>query len=62
MPIFHQRYLVGKRVFDLAICLLLLPLGLVLSLACAIAILVDSPGPIFIAQERTGRDLSLIHI
>jgi lipopolysaccharide/colanic/teichoic acid biosynthesis glycosyltransferase len=56
MPIFHQRYLVGKRVFDLAICLLLLPLGLVLSLACAIAILVDSPGPIFIAQERTGRD------
>ena len=41
---------------DLAICLLLLPLGLVLSLACALAILVDSPGPIFIAQERTGRD------
>ncbi|MGI8606805.1 MAG: sugar transferase [Gaiellaceae bacterium] len=56
MPVIHQRYLVGKRVFDLAICLLLLPIALVLSLACAIAILLDSRGPIFIAQERTGRD------
>ncbi len=56
MPVVHQRYLVGKRVFDLVICVLLLPLALVLSLACAIAVLVDSPGPIFIAQERTGRD------
>jgi lipopolysaccharide/colanic/teichoic acid biosynthesis glycosyltransferase len=56
MPVLHPRYLVGKRAFDLAICLLLLPVALVLSLACAIAILVDSPGPIFIAQDRTGRD------
>lgn len=56
MPVVHPRYLVGKRAFDLAVCLLLLPLALVLSLACAIAILVDSRGPIFIAQERTGRD------
>lgn len=56
MPIFRKRYLVGKRAFDLAICLLLLPLALVLAFACAIAILVDSRGPIFIAQERTGRD------
>jgi lipopolysaccharide/colanic/teichoic acid biosynthesis glycosyltransferase len=56
MPVVHQHYLVGKRVFDLAICLLLLPLALVLSIVCVIAILVDSPGPIFIAQERTGRD------
>ncbi|HYM63808.1 MAG TPA: sugar transferase [Gaiellaceae bacterium] len=56
MPVAHRRYLVGKRAFDLVVCVLLLPLALVLSLACAIAILVDSPGPIFIAQERTGRD------
>ena len=56
MPVLHPRYLVGKRAFDLAICLLLLPLALVLSLASAIAILMDSRGPIFIAQERTGRD------
>jgi lipopolysaccharide/colanic/teichoic acid biosynthesis glycosyltransferase len=56
MPVLHPRYLVGKRAFDLAICLLLLPVALVLSLACAIAILMDSPGPIFIAQDRTGRD------
>ena len=56
MPVVHQHYLVGKRVFDLAICLLLLPIALVLSIVCVIAILVDSPGPVFIAQERTGRD------
>lgn len=56
MPVVHRRYLVGKRAFDLVVCVLLLPLALVLSLVCAIAILLDSPGPIFIAQERTGRD------
>jgi lipopolysaccharide/colanic/teichoic acid biosynthesis glycosyltransferase len=56
MPVAHPRYLTGKRMFDLAVCLLLLPLALVISLACAIAILADSPGPVFIAQERTGRD------
>jgi len=56
MPVVHRRYLVGKRAFDLVVCVLLLPLALVLSLVCAIAVLVDSRGPIFIAQERTGRD------
>ena len=56
MPVVHRRYLVGKRAFDLVVCVLLLPLALVLSLVCAIAILVDRRGPIFIAQERTGRD------
>jgi lipopolysaccharide/colanic/teichoic acid biosynthesis glycosyltransferase len=50
------RYLIAKRLFDLAICILLLPVVLPLLLLCALAIRLDSPGPIFIAQERTGRD------
>jgi lipopolysaccharide/colanic/teichoic acid biosynthesis glycosyltransferase len=58
MPIadVRRRYLIAKRLFDLAVCLLLLPVVLPLLLLCALAIGLDSPGPIFIAQERTGRD------
>jgi lipopolysaccharide/colanic/teichoic acid biosynthesis glycosyltransferase len=50
------RYLIAKRLFDLAVCVLLLPVVLPLLLLCALAIRLDSPGPVFIAQERTGRD------
>lgn len=58
MPIadVSRRYLIVKRLFDLAVCLLLLPVILPLLLLSALAIRLDSPGPIFIAQERTGRD------
>src|SRR6266508_1630687 len=44
------RYLIAKRLFDLAVCVL------PLLLLCGLAIRLDSPGPIVIAQERTGRD------
>lgn len=58
MPIadVSRRYLIIKRLFDLAVCVLLLPVVLPLFLLSALAIRLDSPGPIFIAQERTGRD------
>jgi lipopolysaccharide/colanic/teichoic acid biosynthesis glycosyltransferase len=49
-------YLVGKRAFDLAVCLLLLPVVVPLLFLCALAVVLDSPGPILIAQTRTGRD------
>lgn len=51
-----RRYLIAKRVFDVAVCILLLPVVVPLLLLCALAIRLDSPGPILIAQERTGRD------
>jgi len=51
-----RLYLVAKRAFDLAACLLLLPVVLLILLLCALAILLDSPGSVLIAQERTGRD------
>jgi lipopolysaccharide/colanic/teichoic acid biosynthesis glycosyltransferase len=55
MPALSGPYLIAKRAFDLAVCFVLLPVFLVLFLVCAVAIVVDSPGPILIAQERTGR-------
>jgi lipopolysaccharide/colanic/teichoic acid biosynthesis glycosyltransferase len=55
MPAVSGPYLIAKRLFDLAVCFVVLPFFLVLFLLCAAAIVVDSPGPILIAQERTGR-------
>jgi lipopolysaccharide/colanic/teichoic acid biosynthesis glycosyltransferase len=51
-----RRYLVTKRTFDFTMCILLLPVVVPLVLLCALAIGLDSQGPILIAQERTGRD------
>ena len=51
-----RGYLVSKRVFDLAVCLWLLPVVLPLLVICALAVRLDSPGRAFIAQERTGKD------
>lgn len=57
MPRASKSYLVGKRAFDLAVCMLLLPVVLPLLVLCAIAIFLDSPtGPVHIAQTRTGKD------
>jgi lipopolysaccharide/colanic/teichoic acid biosynthesis glycosyltransferase len=51
-----QLYPVAKRAFDLTVCLLLSPAVLPVLLLCALAIRLDSPGSILLAQERTGRD------
>jgi lipopolysaccharide/colanic/teichoic acid biosynthesis glycosyltransferase len=51
-----RGYLVSKRVFDLAVCLWLLPVVLPLLFICALAVRLDSPGRAFLAQERTGKD------
>jgi lipopolysaccharide/colanic/teichoic acid biosynthesis glycosyltransferase len=51
-----RRYLIAKRLFDLAVCILLLPVVLPLLLLCGLAIWLGSPGSVLIGQERTGRD------
>ncbi|MCG8607908.1 sugar transferase [bacterium] len=48
-------YSVAKRIFDLVISILLLPLALVLLATCYVAIKIDTPGPVFFFQRRTGR-------
>jgi lipopolysaccharide/colanic/teichoic acid biosynthesis glycosyltransferase len=45
----------AKRVLDVLVCLLLLPCVLLILALCALAILVDSPGPVLFFQQRTGR-------
>jgi lipopolysaccharide/colanic/teichoic acid biosynthesis glycosyltransferase len=45
-----------KRAFDLIVTVLSLPLVLPVAALCAVAIAIDSPGPIVFTQARTGRD------
>ena len=44
-----------KRLMDIGVCVLILPLVLLILVVCGIAIKLDSPGPLFFFQERTGR-------
>jgi lipopolysaccharide/colanic/teichoic acid biosynthesis glycosyltransferase len=52
---FRRHYAVAKRIFDLAMCIALLPIIAVVLSLCAIAIRLDSRGPVLFTQERTGR-------
>ena len=49
----HHR--VAKRVMDLTLCLLAMPVALSIIALCALAIRLGGPGPILFAQERTGK-------
>jgi lipopolysaccharide/colanic/teichoic acid biosynthesis glycosyltransferase len=49
-----DAYSVAKRVFDLVISVLLFPLALVILTLCYVAIKIDTPGPVFFFQRRTG--------
>ena len=51
-----HRYLVTKRLLDIAICLALLVVVVPALALCALAIRLDTPGPAFFTQVRTGRD------
>jgi len=55
MPGAPRGYMSTKRLFDLVLCLSLLPIVAPLMALCAIAIRLDSPGPIVFAQQRTGQ-------
>jgi lipopolysaccharide/colanic/teichoic acid biosynthesis glycosyltransferase len=49
------NYQYVKRVLDLLLCLALLPLVLIVLALCALAIALDSRGPVLFLQERTGQ-------
>ena len=51
-----RRYLAGKRALDLVACTLLLVIAIPVIAVCALAIRLETPGPVMIAQLRTGRD------
>ena len=46
----------GKRAVDIGLCLLAMPLLLPVLGLVALAVRLDSPGPVVFAQQRTGRD------
>ena len=46
----------AKRIFDLVVCTLVLPVALPLLAICALLIKMDSSGPVFFLQERIGRN------
>ena len=48
-------YRSGKRILDLGLCLVAMPFVVPVLLVIAVAIRIDSPGPIFFVQQRTGR-------
>jgi len=58
-PIGHPQamtgYSVKKRILDLAVCLMALPIALPVLLACAALVKLSSKGPVLFIQERTGR-------
>ena len=51
-----RRYLAGKRALDLVLCALLLVVAVPVIAVCALAIRLDTSGPMMYAQLRTGRD------
>ena len=50
-----EAYLRAKRILDVAVCLALIPVALPILALCYLGIKIDSPGPVFFSQERTGR-------
>ena len=52
---FRKEYQIAKRLMDVALCLLALPVAIPLMAICALAIRLDSPGPVLFIQERVGR-------
>jgi lipopolysaccharide/colanic/teichoic acid biosynthesis glycosyltransferase len=52
---YRKGYQIAKRVMDLALCLLAMPLVLPLLALCALAIRIDSLGPVLFVQERIGK-------
>lgn len=53
--LFRRNYQITKRIFDIILCILALPVVLIITAIIAIAIWMDNPGPIFFKQMRTGK-------
>jgi lipopolysaccharide/colanic/teichoic acid biosynthesis glycosyltransferase len=50
-----KTYCVLKRALDVVLCLIAAPLVLLIIAVCAVAIRLDSKGPVFFTQYRTGK-------
>jgi lipopolysaccharide/colanic/teichoic acid biosynthesis glycosyltransferase len=52
---YRREYQIAKRIMDVALCLLALPVALPVMAICALAIRLDSSGPVLFVQERVGK-------
>jgi len=52
--LFRRPYRISKRLFDITLCLLALPILLPLGALIALLIWLDDPGPVLFRQYRTG--------
>jgi lipopolysaccharide/colanic/teichoic acid biosynthesis glycosyltransferase len=52
--LFRRSYRVAKRIFDIVVCLAVLPVALPIMLLIMPILWLDSPGSIFFVQKRTG--------
>lgn len=50
-----KTYLICKRIFDVVFALLALPVIVLPGIVIAILIYIESPGPVFFVQKRTGK-------
>ena len=55
MPLASRRYQLFKRLLDIGLCLVALPIALPVFLLCALAVRLETPGPILFRQQRTGQ-------
>jgi lipopolysaccharide/colanic/teichoic acid biosynthesis glycosyltransferase len=53
--LYKKNYYIAKRIMDIALCLLMMPVLLVVFLVVSILIYMDDPGNIFFTQKRTGK-------
>ena len=53
---YRPHYQAAKRIFDLTVCILLLPILAPLGLIIALLIRLDSSGPALFVQQRAGKD------
>jgi len=51
----RKSYYAAKRVMDIVLCFIALPIALPVALIISLAIYIDSPGPILFMQPRTGK-------
>lgn len=58
----NHKYQIAKRIFDVSLCIIGAPIILLLMIFCAVAIWLDSPGPIFFVQERIGKGGRRFHM
>ena len=54
--------MVVKRLLDLFLCCLIVPMALPLVAACALLVRLSSPGPIFFRQKRIGMNRQLFEM